>query len=92
MTTYPLRLAVRGSSVGGMGLLQLAGTRGAVQLRSLDSFYSFKAQLADFIGYLHTGVRPYPFSETVELTRLILAGLRSRDDGGRVVQMDEFRD
>lgn len=77
---------------GGFGLLQLAGTRGAVQLRSLDSFYSFKAQLADFVGYLRTGVRPYPFSETVELTRLVLAGLRSRDEGGRVVQMDEFHD
>ncbi len=75
---------------GAFGLLQLCGTAGGVQVRFGDSFYAFKTQLEGFIEYLHTGVRPFPFDETVELMKLVIAGLRSRDEGGREVRLEEI--
>lgn len=70
---------------GSFGCLQLCGTAGNVQLTSRDSFYSFKAQLVAFIDYLRTGVRPFPFSETIELMQLLIAGIQSRNEGGREI-------
>ena len=75
---------------GSFGCLQLCGTAGKVQLSSGDTFYSFKTQLEAFIGYLRTGVHPYPFSETVELMQLVIAGIRSREQGGREVTLAEI--
>lgn len=75
---------------GGFGCLQLCGTDGQAQAVFADSFYAFKAQLAAFIDYLRTGQHPFPFSETVELMQLVIAGLRSREQGGRSVTLDEI--
>ena len=75
---------------GSFGCLQLCGTAGKVQLASGDTFFSFKAQLEAFIGYLRTGVPPFPFSETVELMQLVIAGIRSREEGGREVLLSEI--
>lgn len=67
---------------GGFGLLQLVGTHGSVQTKFGDTFHAFRAQLLDFIGYVRSGVEPYPFDETVELMRLVIAGIESRERGG----------
>ncbi|NJD02999.1 MAG: oxidoreductase [Ruminiclostridium sp.] len=75
---------------GGFGALQLLGTSGRVQTAFSDNFYSFKKQLESFIQYLRTGVRPFPFSETQELMRMLIAGIRSREEGGRLVKLDEI--
>jgi hypothetical protein len=75
---------------GGFGCLQLCGTAGKVQLTSGDSFFAFKSQLEAFIGYLRTGVYPFPFTETVELMQLVIAGIRSREQGGREVALSEI--
>jgi predicted dehydrogenase len=75
---------------GSFGCLQLCGTAGKVQLASGDSFFAFKAQLEAFIGYLRTGIYPFPFTETVELMRLVIAGIRSREQGGREVPLAEI--
>ncbi|MBM3866830.1 MAG: oxidoreductase [Verrucomicrobia bacterium] len=75
---------------GSFGVLQLCGTAGRVQTASSDSYYAFRAQLEAFIGYLRSGVYPYPFSETVELMKLVIAGIRSRESGGREVALSEI--
>ena len=75
---------------GSFGCLQLCGTAGHAQVAFGDSFFSFKAQLAAFIDYLRTGIRPFPFAETVELMKLVIAGIRSREEGGREVVIDEY--
>ncbi len=75
---------------GGFGLLQLVGTAGHVELASGDTFYAFKSQLEAFISYLRTGQRPFPFAETVELMQLLIAALRSREQGGREVALTEI--
>jgi predicted dehydrogenase len=74
---------------GGFGCLQLCGTEGHAQVAFGDTFYAFKTQLEAFVDFLRTGVRPFPFAETVELMRLVIAGIRSRDEGGREVTLDE---
>ena len=75
---------------GGFGLLQLIGTAGHVNVTTGDTFFSFKSQLEAFIAYLRTGVRPFPFAETVELMQLVIAGIRSRAEGGREVLLSEI--
>ena len=42
------------------------------------------------IEYLRTGRLPFAFEETVELMKIIIAGIRSRDEGGRVVRLQEI--
>lgn len=75
---------------GSFGVLQLCGTAGRVQTASGDSYFAFRAQLEAFIQYLRTGVHPYPFAETVELMKLVIAGIRSRESGGREIALSEI--
>ncbi len=77
---------------GGLGLLQLCGTKSSVQVAFQDSFFAFKSQLAAFVTFLQTGRLPFLFDETVELMKLVIAGIRSREEGGREVSLDEIRD
>lgn len=75
---------------GGFGLLQLCGTVGNIQLAARDSYFAFKAQLQAFIDYLRTGVLPFAFAETVELMKLIIGGIRSRERGGQEIAIAEI--
>lgn len=70
--------------------LKLVGTRDSVTLPLKDSFYSFKTQLTHFIEFAKGEEAPYPFSETVELMKIIIAGIKSREEGGREVMLDEI--
>ncbi len=76
---------------GSFGQLSLCGTKGSVQTASADSFYSFKKQLEVFVQYLRDGKQPFPFSETDELMKMIIAGIRSRDESGREVLLSEIK-
>lgn len=79
---------VQGNMVGaGMMIL---GTQGGIVVRSADSYYSFKKQMDMFVKWLRTGEEPFPFAETVELMKLIIGGLRSREEGGREVFLSEI--
>jgi predicted dehydrogenase len=75
---------------GSFGCVQLCGTAGKVQLVAGDTFFAFKAQLEAFISYLRTGMAPFPFSETLELMRLVIAGSRSREQDGREILLTEI--
>lgn len=72
---------------GAFGNLLLCGTHGSAFARSEDTFYAFKAQLAAFIRYLRTGIAPFPFAETEELIKLVIAGIRSREQKGKVIEI-----
>lgn len=76
--------------LGGFGVLQLVGTAGHAEAAWSDNFWAFKAQLEAFIQYLRTGERPFPFAETQELMRIVIAGTRSREEGGREVLLAEI--
>ena len=75
---------------GGFGLLQLIGTIGKVQLTSGDTYFAFKSQLEAFISFLQTNVYPFPFSETYELMQMVIAGIRSREQGGTEVRLQDI--
>ncbi|MFA6175075.1 MAG: Gfo/Idh/MocA family oxidoreductase [Phycisphaerae bacterium] len=76
---------------GSFGVLQLCGTLGHASASQSDSFFSFKTQLEAFIQYLRTGTRPFPFSETVELMRLVIAGIRSREQNGQEIFLKDIQ-
>jgi predicted dehydrogenase len=75
---------------GGFGVMQISGTVGSVQVASRDTFYMFKAQLDAYVSFLRTGERPFPWSETEELMKMLVAGIVSREEGGREVLLSEI--
>lgn len=55
-----------------------------------DTFFAFKSQLEAFADYLRTGRLSVPFEETVEMMKIVIAGIRSREESGRTVMLDEI--
>lgn len=72
---------------GAFGHVSVFGTKGSLTAKFEDTFYAFKTQLEGYVAYLRTGNSPVPFSETVELMNIIIAGLESRAAGGIVVNI-----
>ena len=56
-------------------------------ISSNDSYHSFRSQLVSFVNFLKTGERAYPWSETVELMKLVIAGIESREQGGKEIRI-----
>jgi predicted dehydrogenase len=84
-------LAAVADMYGAFGKLNIYGTIGSLAAPFVDTFFAFKTQLEAFIGYLRTGNPPVPFEETVELMKIIIAGIRSREESGRKVLLDEIQ-
>ena len=78
-------LAAIDDLAGAFGCLNLYGTQGVLTARFHDTFSAFKSQLTAFVEYLRTGQAPFDFSETVELMTILIAGIQSREEGGRRV-------
>lgn len=72
------------------GTLHLCGVAGQTTIRFADTYSAFRGQLVSFIDTVRTGVAPYPFSETVELMSVLIAGIRSRAEGSRRVEVAEI--
>ncbi|MDB6004902.1 MAG: oxidoreductase, partial [Prosthecobacter sp.] len=75
---------------GSFGSVHLYGTKGALPLRMTDTYHAFRGQLVAFVDMLKTGARPLPFEETVELMAVIIAGRRSREQNGAVIQVADI--
>lgn len=75
---------------GSFGAVHLYGTRGELALKLTDTYHAFRGQLVAWIDMLRTGRRPLPFEETVELMAVIIAGIRSREQGGRTVAIADI--
>ncbi len=75
---------------GAFGYMNIYGTKGSIAEHSRDTFYAFKTQLVSFIDYLRTGRLPFAFEETVEMMKIIIAGIRSREENGRKVALSEI--
>ena len=72
---------------GTFGALTLGGTQGHAQVSVSDIFYAFKTQLEAFVAYLRTGQRSFPYAETEELMRMIIAGRLSREEAGAEIAL-----
>ena len=77
-----------GDMYGAFGVLTLCGTKDHAELAFKDTYFSFKAQLEAFVACLRTGVRPFPYAETEELMRMVIAGILSRDRGGDEIGLE----
>jgi hypothetical protein len=73
------------------GLLTLCGLEGAHTLRFTDTYTAFRRQMVSFVDFVRAGgVSAYPFSETVELMCVLIAGIRSRAEQSRRVAVAEI--
>ena len=74
----------------GAGTIHLCGIKADVFVQFQDTYAAFRAQLVSFVEFLQRGTAPYPFSETVEMMAVLIAGLRSRAEGSRRVEVAEI--
>ncbi|MBI3880098.1 MAG: Gfo/Idh/MocA family oxidoreductase [Verrucomicrobia bacterium] len=88
----PVTPAAIYDAYGSFGAVHAYGTKGDLALKLIDTYTAFRAQLVAFIEMLRTGARPLPFSQTIELMAVIIAGLRSREQSGREVKLREIYD
>lgn len=72
------------------GTLQIVGTKGLQSIVLANTYTAFRRQILGFIDYVRTGTEPCHFAETVELMALLIAGLRSRQDNCRRVDVTEI--
>ena len=72
--------------------LTIMAQYGSCVLSDGDSYYAFKKQLDVFVHYLRTGEEEHPFSDTIEMAKILIAGLKSRDEGGRRVYLNEIKE
>lgn len=80
----------QGVGMAGAGILMI-GTKGSTYVQCKDSYYAFKKQLNLFVDWLRTGEEPVDFEDTIEMMKIIIAGLCSREQNGRVVYIDEIK-
>ncbi|OFX13779.1 MAG: hypothetical protein A2Z18_06090 [Armatimonadetes bacterium RBG_16_58_9] len=72
------------------GLVTFFGENGAATPQDPDAFLQFKNMLAHFVEMLKTGKAPFDWHETVEMSKIVIAGRISMDESGRVVHLDEI--
>jgi hypothetical protein len=76
---------------GSFGTVQLCGTKAQASFQFNSTTYqNFRRQLLSVIEFARTRRARYPFSETVELMALLIAGLRSRAEQSRRVELAEI--
>lgn len=85
-----LTLGALHDAYGSFGAVHLYGTKGDLALKLTDTYHAFRGQLVAFIKMLRGGERPLPFDETVELMAVIIAGIRSREQGGAAVSIADI--
>jgi predicted dehydrogenase len=83
-------LVITTDMYGAFGLVQVAGTKGALAAKFTDTFFAFKSQLESFVSYLRTGVEPTLFDQTREQMAVIIAGIESRSSDGHRVYLKEI--
>lgn len=80
-----------GIGMSGLGIMIL-GEADSALITDNDSYYEFKKQMDTFVKYIRTGVDPYPFEDTIEMMKIIIGGIRSREEGGRKVMLSEIHE
>jgi len=77
-------------ALGSFGAVHFYGTQGHTPLTLQDTYGAFRAQLVAFLDMVRSGTSPVPFAQTIELMAILIAGIRSRDQGGRRVPLSEI--
>lgn len=66
------------------GRYDVFGEKGTVTAETRDTFYMFKKQLQVFVDFVKDRRYPYPPEETLEITKVIVAGIKSKKEKRRV--------
>lgn len=82
-----ITLAAIHDAYGSFGAVHLYGTRGQLALRLTDTYHAFRGQLVAFVDLLRSGRPPFAFSQTVELMAILIAGIQSREQDGRRIEL-----
>lgn len=77
-------------AMGCLGSMHFYGSKSGLPLSLTDTYTTFRRQLVAFVDFLRTGVPPLPFDETVELMAVIIAGIRSREQGGATIAIADI--
>ncbi len=77
---------------GAFGKTLLIGSVSSTVIEDGDSYYAFKKQMDNFVHYLRTGEEPFSFDDTIELMKLVIGGIMSREQGGRKVLLSEIKE
>jgi predicted dehydrogenase len=77
---------------GSAGMVHAYGTAASRSIQITDSYNAFRNQMLAFINLLQTGRAPYPFAETVEVMLVLIAGIRSRQQNGQPVKLQQVQD
>ncbi len=83
-------LPVLKDGFGSFGLIQACGTGGSRQIRLTDTYTAFRGQLVAFVEALRRQAPPFPFTETIELMAVIIAGRRSLKEDSRLIPIKEI--
>jgi hypothetical protein len=73
------------------GSMHVCGTAGQTAFKFSDTYTGFRRQMVSFIDYVRTGVEPYAFAETIEMMCVLIAGIASKQQGGRRVSVSEIQ-
>lgn len=84
-------IAILPDAAASSGAIHVYGTKGHLAVRLADTYTAFRNQMLAFIQTLESGRSPFPFSETIEIMLVLIAGLRSREDGGRTIEMESLK-
>jgi predicted dehydrogenase len=85
-----MTIAAISDAFGSFGSAHIYGTKGQLAIAMKDTYTAFRAQLVAFFEMLRTDHTPVAFEETVEMMVMIIAGIRSREQNGRVVKLEEI--
>ncbi|MEO6874627.1 MAG: Gfo/Idh/MocA family oxidoreductase [Opitutaceae bacterium] len=72
------------------GTGQICGTKAQTAVKFADTYTAFRNQLLGFIEFVRSGADPYPFAHTVEMMAVLIAGIRSRQENSRRVEVAEI--
>lgn len=84
-------IAVLPDAPGSSGVIEVCGTRARRAVKMADTYTAFRNQMIAFIDTVRDGRAPYPFSETLEIMLILIAGIRSREQGGQPISLEEIK-
>ena len=70
----------------------ILGTKKTATIITEDAFYAFKTTLLKFVELIKTGRSDIPYQETLEFSKIIIAGQISLEEGGREVLIEEIKE
>lgn len=74
-------IAMLPEAMGSFGVIHGYGKDGHDCVKCANTYHAFRTQLLTVIDWLRTGQDPFSFDETVEYMAVIIAGIKSRQDG-----------